>query len=173
MAEFKRLWADPPLWEAMRDAAAKHRGYLHVLTGGQRLASSAEREEFFSELPKELDTMCEALGIPGAKHACMEAINFLHRWSKRNDRKPIEFVDRELIHTLERVLERIMSGEGTQVTRVGNFQRMTTPAFVFKKDDTPDLDTSKDISATLAMNALVETQPMTAQIEFLKWADLT
>lgn len=160
-----------PSWSIMKDEAAKQLGYLRVILAGQPLLPE-QHEEFFSNLPKIVGTACKALKDPGAQRTCVEAINLLHGWSKRTEREPFDFVDKELVGRLERILVRAANGEGIEEAIVGNFSKMTTPAFVFSKEATPDIDTSEGFSATLAMNALLDAKAdSVVEKNAVKWVE--
>ncbi|MHC4429608.1 MAG: hypothetical protein ACYS0D_13540 [Planctomycetota bacterium] len=137
----------------LKEEAMKHSLHLDTLLKGGRL-NEEQAQEFFSELPGKIGTTCEAAKIPGATEACVEAINFLHRWSKRNERKPISYVDRELVDTLKRVLHRISKGWGLSDAVVGSFNRTLTPRFTVEAAE--QLSSMGDIRKDLVGQAMTD-----------------
>jgi hypothetical protein len=138
---------DVQLGDGVRREAETHLLNIETLLEGKSL-NEAQQEMFFNDLARRIEDKCKSVQMPDATSICLDAINFLYRWSKRTKRKPIGFLDMESINTLKRVLTKMTKWS---LGKVGGFNTMVTPRFTQEASDTIR---QMDIRKVLADNAI-------------------
>lgn len=134
--------------DGVRREAETHLFNIETLLEGKSL-NEAQQEQFFNDLAYRIEDKCKSAQMPDTAGICLDAINFLYRWSKRTKRKPIGFLDMESINTLKRVLQCLV--DSPVLASVGPFKSMVTPRFTQEASDTIR---QMDIRKVLADNAI-------------------
>lgn len=111
-----------PNWAVMPAEAGILINTLDKILAGDKL-STDEYGGFFKGLKARLAVTCKRFGEPGSEHACSAAIDVLYIRAQRRKPRDFDYVDKQLISALRRILKL-----ATKVV-VNGFEKVTTPTF--------------------------------------------
>jgi len=152
----------PPNWSIMVDEAKLYLDLLDRALRGPMHPKDCEK--FFGELPKTLEDGCAVLKQPGALQACRDAINILRNKSGSQ----LDYVDKELISRLRKVLQALANGDGIKEIILGNRILMK-----FTLEQTPDLSTADSLRGIMAAQAMVDIKAGQLVGQRAKWVTRT